>query len=179
MAPHTVSKKTKRLLGIALLLSAVAIGWYVFLFTEVKAKNESVSTLINDIEANETEEETHSSIKTIAAQTVEQRKALQNYTIAREGAVSFIELLERTGRNIGVDVTIATVRETEIAGSATFEHLTLALTAAGTWPRIIQFIGLLEFLPYEADITQAVVSKSGKQAGLWSLSLSLSALKEK
>lgn len=179
MTPHSVSRKTKELLGIALLLSMAAIGWYAFLFTEVKAKNERISTLVNDIEANAAEEDIHNSIKVIAAQTTKQRKAVQNYSVAKEGAVPFIELLERMGKDIGVSVDIASVRETEIAGSAAFEYLTLVLTATGTWPSLVQFIGLVEFLPYEAAITQVVVSKSEKQAGLWSLSLSLSALKEK
>jgi len=179
MMPHSVNLKTKELFIVALLLNVAATGIFLFLYTEVKAKNERISALINNIEANVVEEEKHNSIKVVAAQTAEQRTRLQHYIVAKEEAVSFIELLEKTGESIGVGVDIASVREVEIAGSTAFARLSLALTATGAWPRVIQFLGLLELLPYEATITQVVVSKSEKQAGQWSLSLSLAALKEK
>ncbi len=179
MIPHNVRRKTKELLVIALVLNVAVVGGYIFLFIGVKEKNERISVLVNEIEAKVAEENTHSSIRAIVAQTVKQRNQLAKYSIAKEEAVSFIELLERTGREIGVSVNITSVRETEIPETPVFEHLTLALTATGTWPGVVRFLGRLESLPYEAKVTQAAVSKTDTYAGSWNISLSLSALKEK
>jgi len=179
MIPHNVHRKTKELLVIALVLNVAAFGLYAFLFVGVKAKNERISVLVNEIDAQVAEEDTHSTIKTIVAQTTKQRNQLSEYIIAKEEAVSFIELLERAGRDIDVIVDITSVQETDISGSTTFEHLTLALTATGTWSGVVRFLGRLESLPYEVSITQAAVSKTEKYAGSWGISLSLRALKEK
>lgn len=179
MTTSTLGRKNKELLVIVLLLNLAAVGWYGFLFREIKMKNEVSSNLVNDIDARVAEENMQSSIKALAAETTVLREKLTGYSVAREGAVSFIELLETAGKNTGASVSIESVSTANVPDSTALETLRLTLNATGSWRAVIRFLGLLEFLPYEARIEQVVVSKPPQGGEPWRINLALYVLKEK
>lgn len=179
MSTSVIGRKNKGLLAIVLLLNVAAVGWYFFLFIEVKAKNERVSDLVNRIDAETTAENLQNSVKALVAQTAPQRVKLNSYVIEKDGAVSFIELLERVGDDVGVAVAIESVERSERAETPAVEELRLALKATGAWSGVVRFMGLLELLPYEARISQAALSKKDAKEDPWHITLSLIVLKEK
>ena len=179
MSIQTISRKNKELLAVTLLLNVAAIGLYAFLFTEIKAKNEHTSGLINQIEAETKEEQTQNSVKALVAETTSLRNKLKSYTVEKEGAVSFLELLERIGGEVGVSVAIDSVEKSELPAAPQTEQLKIALKADGTWSGIVRFLGLLEFLPYEARVEQVAVGRTATKLEPWRISLSLIVLEEK
>ncbi len=180
MSTQTIGKKSKELLLITLLLNIAAFGWYGFLFAEIKAKNERISDLVNRIEAESAAGDTLSSQKMLAVETSALREKLFGYSVAREGAVSFIELLEATGNEVGAHIIIESVSTKERADFPQVEDLRFALAVTGTWPAVVRLLGLFELLPYEMRVEQAVLSKVGSSGGdPWRADLSLTVLKEK
>ena len=180
MNTQTIGRKSKELLTITILLNIAAIGWYGFLFAEIKAKNEQVSELMNQIEAEAGKESTLASEKALVAETVPLRDKLASYFVGKDGAVSFFEFLETTGNEVGVHVSIKSPSVSDLAELSQAEELRLMLVATGSWPAVVRFLGLLEMLPYEAHVEQVVVSKvESSGADAWQASLSLRVLKEK
>lgn len=179
MSMRSISRKNKELLAVALLLNVAAGGWYLFLFTEVKAKNERVSVLVNQIDAEATEENLQNSVKAIVGRTEAGREKLKSAFVARDGTVTFIELLERAGDAVGASVTLNAVEERDRADTPKIGELRLTLTAAGAWPAVIRFVGLLESLPYEASIEQAALAHREVADALWRADLALIVLREK
>ncbi|MSU56239.1 MAG: hypothetical protein EXS51_02955 [Candidatus Taylorbacteria bacterium] len=179
MATNTFSRKSKELLVITLLLNLAAAGWYGFLFYEVKQKNERISNLVNEIEVRSAEENMQGSIKTLVAETEPLREKLSNYFVGKEGAVTFIELLEQAGRDVGASVTIEAVSPVELPSVSFAETLRFTIKATGTWSSVTRFLGLMEFLPYEAQIQQVVISRSALAGEGWRLDFTLRVLQEK
>lgn len=173
-------KKTKELLVIVVLLNLAAAGWYGFLLLEVKTSNENFSRFSELIETATAEGNTVHAKKELAANTGSLREKLESRLIAKEGAVDFIELLERVGNDVGARVSIESVSASEVAGASFAEELRLAFTATGSWGAVTRFIGLLEFLPYRASIQHVTIAQGGEgNEKAWRARVSLSVLKEK
>lgn len=171
---------SKELLAVTILLNLAAIGWYGFLFAEVKAKNENTSNLMSRIRTETAEGNTLHSKKALVAETASLRGELASYLVAREGAVSFIEFLETTGDEVGAQVTVESINTHELTQSAQAEELKLALQVTGTWPAVVRFLGLLELLPYKTDLHQVVLSRADPpREDSWQATVLVTVLKEK
>jgi len=170
-----ISGKSKRYLLLTLILNIGAVAVLAFLFYEVKVANERISGLSNDIELRSKQEGALRSVKNIVAETATVRQELETYFVEKEGVVAFLELLESIGRGAGTAVTIQKVEELPLEGSDALEELHIKLDATGSWEAVVHFLGLLEYLPYEARIGQTVISR--KDAKLWRLDATIRALK--
>ena len=180
MNTQSIGRKRKELLAITLLLNVAAIGWGYFLFMEIKEKNEHLSELANRIEAETAEESDIHYKKNLAVETATLREKLLSSTLAKGGAISFIELLEATGRDVGARTSIESVSTKDNAKLSNIEELRLALKVTGPWPAVVRLLGLLELLPYETELDQVVVSKvESPEEGSWRADLLLTTLKEK
>lgn len=178
-----IASKSKKFLLSAALITVVAALAYSVLFVQVKKKNERISTLINDIEQNAKQESVQNSTKQLLAETAPLRRKLAGYRIAKDEAASFIEMLETVGRSVGVLVTIESVEVAARTASPPAEDLRLAVRFEGHWQSVVRFLGLLELLPVEGRVEQALISRksegSGTRASLWRGDVTLLALKEK
>ncbi len=172
-------QKHKTLLVAMVLVTLLLCAGYLFLFLRVKTKNEHVSSLINEIEAESVAESTQRSTKVLVAETFTYREKLKKYLIGKDNAVSFLEFLEREGGDVGVAVEIESVVPGVLA-TGEVEELTLSIKVSGSWANVVRYVGLLEFLPFQSRLEQVVVSTSGKQEdGTWSAQVVLAVLKEK
>lgn len=175
-----MGQKSKELLIITILLNLAAAGWYGFLFAEVKEKNETASTLSERTEAETAAGNTLHAKEALVAGTKNLRESLMSRIIPKEGAVSFIELLESAGTSVGARVSIESIRANELSGSLIAEELELSLRITGTWASVVRFVGLLELLPYKAEVHQVLISRTESSPGHpWEARVSLTAVKEK
>ena len=132
------------------------------------------------IEAETAEESDIHYKKNLAVETATLREKLLSSTLAKGGAISFIELLEATGRDVGARTSIESVSTKDNAKLSNIEELRLALKVTGPWPAVVRLLGLLELLPYETELDQVVVSKvESPEEGSWRADLLLTTLKEK
>lgn len=180
MSTQTIGRKSKELLAITILLNIAAVGWYGFLLTDIQATQSRIFDLTNQIGAESAEGNTLTAKKTLTVDTALFREKLALYTVGRDGAVSFIELLETIGNDIGVRVVIESATTKELTLFPQNEELRLTLTATGTWSAVVRFLGLLELLPYKAKVEQVVVSKTPPLTrDPWRADFSLTIVKEK
>lgn len=180
MTTQTIGRKSKELLAITILLNIAAFGWYGFLLADVKAKNEHIFALTNQIDVEAAKENTLNSQKTFAAETALLREKLTSHLIKNDEAVSFLEFLEMMGNEMEVHVTVKSVGVNDLPQFQKGEALQLKLYITGTWPALVRYLGLLEFLPYEASIGELTVSNADSLTEEpWEANLSLTVLKEK
>lgn len=180
MSTQSIGRKSKELLAITLLLNIAAIGWCYFLFAEIKEKNEHLSELTNRIEAETSEESALNYKKNLAVETAALREKLLSFTLAKGGAISFIEFLEATGNDVDARTSIESVSTKDHAQLSNIEELRLTLKVTGSWSAIVRFLGLLEVLPYETALEQVAVSKMEfPDEGPWRADIFLTVLKEK
>lgn len=180
MSTQSIGRKSKELLAITLLLNIAAIGWYYFLFSEIKVKNEHLSELMNRIEVEIEKEGTINYKKDITVETATLREKLSSFTLAKGGAISFIELLEATGNEVGAHTSIESVSTKDHPQLSTVEEMRLKLKVTGSWPAVVRLLGLLELLPYETGLEQVVVSKGeASDEAPWRADILLTVLKEK
>lgn len=169
-------RRNRELLVVVLLLNVAALGGYGALFAQVKAKSENTSALLNKIDAETAEANLLASTKTLVADTAALREQFRSFSVSREGVVPFIELLESTGRAVGVSVAITSVDTAALPGSTAMEVLRVQVAGKGSWSGIVRFFGLLEFLPFEVTLEQAVVSSP--EGATWRLDATLTVLKD-
>lgn len=168
--------KSKEFLILTILLSLGACTLFGFLFWQIKSANERTSGLLNDIDLRSKEENTFKSIKSLVQEVAPLHTKLDTYFIQKEGVADFIGLLESEGSGVGVSVTIVSVEKADVPDSTELEAVRVTLNAVGPWEDAVRYLGILESLPYQIDISQSVLSRAPEG---WHLGVSLSVLKEK
>lgn len=180
---HSMKSKSKKYLFTAALFALAAAVLYSFLFLQIKQKNRHISALLHTIEQSATEEQRLVSLKMLVSETVSMREKLGSYRVAKDDAVAFISELEALGREIGLAVTTISVevspREGAHDGS---ENLRLVLRFEGGWGDVVRYLGLLELLPVEGSIEQALLTRKSTEdkasPSLWRGDATLVVLKE-
>ena len=86
----------------------------------------------------------------------EDKLIIDNYFITDETLPSFIERLETLASSVSVELNITNVAMTTGANPL----MRLHFLAKGSFPRLFQFVSLVESLPFALDLTQAAFSQS-------------------
>lgn len=170
------TSKSRKFLILALLFSLGACALIGFLFWQIKSANERTSGLLNEIDLRSKEENTFKSVKSLVQEVAPLHAKLDTYFIQKEGVADFIEILESEGSVVGVSVTLASVEKGEVPNSTELETVRVTVNAVGQWEDVVRYLGVLESLPYQIDISQSVLSRAPEG---WHLSASLAVLKEK
>lgn len=152
------------LLGLSsnLLLAGIAISFYTFFirpsYTELKNAEQTLATL----------EKNKSSLRSLARE-IEARSSdrdrLDAAFLNTNNVVAFVTLLEIVAKNSGTAITINTAT---IADSASF-----TISLIGSLKSIVQFVTLVENMPYFTEISSLTIST---QSGQPSANLALEVL---
>ena len=172
-------QNNRQIVIVIVILNVVAVACYLFVFLEVKKKNEHISSLANEIEVESTAESVQHSAKTLAAETAILRSKLKSFVIGEDAAVSFIEMLEVTARDIGAEVTIDSVTPGSL-DNPNVESLRLVLKIEGRWSEVVHYLGLLELLPFQSNVEQVLISHRDKMGSdPWRADVTINVLKVK
>lgn len=175
---RNISDNSKKWFILAFIFNLAAICLYGFLFWSVKEKNQRVSSLLNEIESREKQEQTLHSARSLAEDTLALREKVDSYIVEKDEAVSFIEMLESLGKERNVSVLVEAVEAKDIAGVFPSQEMQISLRAKGAWQNVVSFLGLVELLPYEAGVSRAFLSRDEQNNG-WNGLITLRVLKEK
>lgn len=171
-----IKSKSKEFLLLTILLNLGVFVLFGFLFIQIKSANERTSGLLNEIELQSKEEDVLKSLKSLVQETAPLHAKLDTYFVSPEGVASFIGLLEAVGNRIGADVTITSVEKIDTEKAKDVEVLRVVLNATGSWERVIRFLGIIEFLPYQTTVDQVLLTRTAKG---WRIDTTISVLKEK
>lgn len=140
------------ILGILLFALLVAVGGYVYFFSQFKNKQESITAIREEVRVeNEAQSATLSLKKTIREIEADQ-SALDTHFIKNTEIIGFIKFIESLGTLSSTKLSIDNAEALET--SAKKPVLSISIQAEGSFQNINHLILLIENMPYETSITQ-------------------------
>jgi Tfp pilus assembly protein PilO len=101
------------------------------------------------------------SLQKSVASLSEDKKIIEDYFITNETFPGFIEQLEKMASSTDVMLKVTNAIMTTGANPV----MRLNFSAEGSFPRLFQFVSLVDSLPYVMDFTQASFAQGGDQEG--------------
>ena len=169
------------IIAIAAFLVSVFSAFAIYYMTD--QKKISIASLEADLALSEKAESGNLSMKRLFDSTKEERKKLDNYFIAKDDTVSFIELVENLSKIAGVKISVNSVSVEQSGPKEQFEHVTLNASASGSFSKLYWLLSLLENVPLKLDVTKFVFEESPSQekgkSKEWGMDVTVKALKFK
>lgn len=109
---------------------------------------------------------------------------LQGFFVKKQGEVEFIEFIEKTARQKGLEIGIDTVSldSPPVMAKHGMEYLVLRLYVSGNWSQVWNFSQTLEVLPYSIDVNSVALLRGetgSTTTALWKGVYSIRVLKKK
>ncbi|MEK7179851.1 MAG: hypothetical protein AAB706_00060 [Patescibacteria group bacterium] len=138
-----------------IILNIIVFGGYAFAFFSMKAIQENMSLLQNEVETSVKKNDTLHSIEAILRDSNSDIEKLQSYFIAPGGIVAFIETIEAQAEVSGVETVIDYVNvegdgQSKVVGGK--EIVRLRLSTKGSWENSTHFLSLLEKVPFQINL---------------------------
>lgn len=149
----------------------VLVGVYVFLFLDLKTRNEAVLKMHQELLDKEAQQKERLELERTIVTTDADRQTLESYFVSGDKAVAFLETLESYGKLAGtafeirtVDITVPEVAETTTAEGEESEPaqaetkkeesaLVFSIHSLGRFQDVYHLMLLLENAPYEFEFT--------------------------
>jgi len=143
-----INKTTKYLLSVSLVGLLVTGALYIWLFLDVKEKNEQVSAISSDLEFEVKQEARLNDLEELLINIGEERDVVTSYFMNEGGIVDFIQGVESLASGAGVTIDINRVAIDELdKSSGASSTLDIEFELTGSWRRIYHMISLLELAP--------------------------------
>lgn len=185
------SRSATTLLVILAIVNIVLAGLYFMLFATIKANNQKISSLQNDIAVQEKREMILKSTKKLVFETVSDRRKLDSFFVTKDRVVEFLEQVADLGKESGVKLTITNLglEDEQGAPSDLYQLLKLNIEARGGWQNLYHFLTMLESVPFAVRFggvnidgvfdDSEVTKKSFTPAKRWKMTIELSVIKLK
>lgn len=157
-------KKTKNIAIWLLVLNLVFVGTYWIFSRKIAENNNQLLSLAEELNIQLNREKQLKSLKSIVAETEEDRKRLNSFFVSKEGIVSFISQIESiadlSGGSIEIDsVGVGPFEEEGAPKSEILEILSMNITSLGSWSDNFYFLNLLETMPFKVSIKRFSLEK--------------------
>jgi hypothetical protein len=158
------TKKVKRLLAMFFLTDLLLLGVYGYLFFMTNAKTEKTTALYLASRQAASDKEKIHALERMLKETEKERARLSEYFVTKTNAVTFIEQIEKIGKNADVDLTVNSVSgETKDSGA-----IALNFSATGSFSALYRLIALVESMPYKATLKKTDMQRSDqKEKAAW------------
>ncbi len=142
-------------ISIALLL----VASYVFVFWYVKTKTEQATYALSAAEISYQQKDTVQEIAQSVIDIEEDLKKIDSYFVGADGIVDFINMLEQKAGEQSIEIETSNVSIVEPAEDLLYgESLEVVLSVVGDWNDVMQYIRLVEGLPYALSVESASMS---------------------
>lgn len=171
-----MNKKLIRIgrITLAALAALIAFAAVSFVYTSIKRTDAFVAGTEETIRSKIERENVLRGLTRLAEETEASREELLTHVVSVENPASFIEEVERLGRQAGVSIEIGSV-DIEDSAANSLNSVSLSVRAEGSWDRVVRFVRATEILPYGVSVSD--LSLDGlEREGTWTASLSLAVL---
>ena len=159
--------RTKSIVAVSLLVALVCAAVFGFLLERILRINRAAAELAASIEKEDQRDKQLNALQNLLAELETEQAALDSKFVSQEGVVSFIELLEESGRDAGVSVEIASVGiQPDTTTNRSYEWLRVALRTEGSWAQLFHYIVLLETIPHAMKLDQVGLSEKVTDKGI-------------
>jgi hypothetical protein len=157
---------------IALLILAVAVGMYAYLYTHTGAM---VNKTLSDRAVLKTAQDTRlqgTEVLQLHATTADERAQIRTLFVPAEDAVAVIKAIETVGEQSGAEVTISSINATP-PGDTKIGKVSASVSIDGTWKQVMQAIALFETLPYNRRMNSLTMRSVDGKSSHWRASFNL------
>lgn len=152
-----IKTHTSYLLIILIVLVIGAVFGCYYFYNLIGGVTEGTVELREKISTSRDQGDRLEAVNKLLADTESERKELEKYIIDVGGEVSFIKSLEKLAKDQGLGIKTSDVVISELATSSTrYEDLRVEIETTGSWQKNMQFLSLLESLPYNSSVLEAV-----------------------
>jgi hypothetical protein len=166
--------KFVRFAAIAAILSFIL--YPLFLFIIIQKTNE-IENSYRNTESASSKEERARALKSIAEANKELIQTLQDFLIQKGDEVKFIEQIEKIGRKSSVQFEISSINTKASQTNPFKEDIAIKMNTEGPWTNIMNFIDILEKMPFGVSIGN--VNLDAKAPDVWSGSVEFIVFREK
>lgn len=168
----------KKALHIALLATIAGLFIYIFGIYSVIYKIDAIESLLDESKTLILREEKGRVLKNVLEENQESIETLRKYFIVEGDEVVFIETIEEVGRQAGISYEIASIVPAKGKNeSIVKEDVRVRVNTKGSWERIMNFINLVERMPFGAIVER--VSLDIHPEGGWSGAVEFIVFREK
>ena len=162
------------IISLAVCLAAGA-GSAALLYTTNKIERES-TLLKQEVAKAEAQRRDLAALVRLAESIDEEVTELNSYLIKNEDEViDFLNLLDTLASESRLEITVKSTEANSINGS--FEDFTINFSVLGSYNNVLQFLTLIEALPYQVLVSE--VSFSSNVEGAWNAEIHLHVTKYK
>lgn len=156
---------TKPLLISLSIIACILLAMFVYSVFEIGSKNAEAALLHSEADMAAVNDTIAQSIRASRNAAKEHLEELSDVILTDEKLIPFIELLEVTGQEIGLNTEIASVSAEDSNESARYSKVRVTVETKGGWAESIRFIHALENLPYHTEIMESSVILSDSSEG--------------
>ena len=169
MKKFFVDTNTIQIFFVTLILSAVFMAAYFFLFQIIRNGSEIIAQLNADKELQLQLKQRYLSNRSFLNSIISERAELDSYFVSEDDIVTFLEDVEVLGKKTGTTVTVDSVSEDEkLTNDTMFGKLNISIQSTGSWQGSIHTLSLLESMPKSVTIRSARISvASGGEEQIW------------
>lgn len=141
----------KKNIIILSILSVAVVILCVYLFTDIKRMDKTVSDRMIGIESELEKEKQLQSIRNLMNDTKSELGQIANFFIQPAGSVEFIELVESLAKiaSIKMEIESVGIDAAKNKTSSSTESFRVSLKTEGSWANNMHLLGLLESVPYK------------------------------
>lgn len=184
-------KKNKILIFIYSFAAILSLSLFGFLVNHIFSKEAELTVLRQNVADLRSKKEELGNIAKNLGATLEDYELLRKLFVEAEGSVDFIESIEKTAKSAGLRFEVASVEaeDTEELGALGKDFLVLSINTVGNFKSNMQFIKLLENMPYKVTLSDIMLSKARENSqkigeieikpGEWTMKLKVKVIRQK
>jgi Tfp pilus assembly protein PilO len=154
------NKKTYIFFISALLVTFVMMGILVFVFFQVKSKNEKSAEISQQINRKITQEGNLEALQKVIEETKEKRQQLKSYIVDESHIDEFVGWVENQGESVGVPIIINTVSLSNTKKNT----LAVSFSGSGSFDKVTKLVSLIEYSPYQVHIKNLSLNRTTQLA---------------
>jgi len=156
-----MNRMSPKYLLAVLSLTALALVALISVTTySIRASSQKTSELLNLADEAAQIEILAQSIRVLQNDKRAELEKLDNFTLTEDDIVPFIESIEETGRNLGLETNIASLGKIEDKKAAVPTMMKMVVEIDGSWESTFTFLKVLENMPYRLIIDESTLDKS-------------------
>ena len=160
-----MSNATLRNLGISAFFLLIAMGVFGYGLVLIEGQNSQLTEQITTLEKNQAQEASYRQMRRTAEEPAGNREILNTAFLSGEGeSIDFLTTVESLARDSGLEITTDELRKNTTKDSKD-EWLTIGFTYSGQYDTVVNFLEVLENLPYLAEITSFSLVESTGDVG--------------
>lgn len=152
-----------------ILADVAAVFLWFYLYSKIEERQAGIAEIINNITFSEVNAQNLKLLKSQMEEASGDKEKIDKVFLEKKDIVSFMEYLEKTGKDIGVLVDFNSVK----LGDTGKEKPYFQFSLNGKFENVFRFLVLLENVPYQIIFNRIDMSKN-EEKGVWGANAGIS-----